>query len=732
MAIRWLMMNDPATPADNPDNTSAAAFPAPTPLPLLATSPVPDPTDPVPTPFIAQPPLVLPATTPVLDPMLSAPPALSVGASPNFVTCSDFSASIGELHQFLQDEIVSAVQAVTSALLTSQPAPTLQTPYMDNPAALLPCQPFLLSNTYQSYPHTSDILSIYDLPKLANPLWPGSTALEEPAPVLIEGFSVVKGPTTSTSNHQFIKAVPNFLTFGQLWVIYLLLRVSRPIYPLHQQAKRNLPCTMTILATNRSACLETRASALALTSDPVFRSMYASPVAASTHLGPASKVTLSLGHLPDCPKPTNSPCEFPSLCRPSHQSIALPHEAKVALQPQPHTAAPPPPQSRHIPAWSSGFPMWPSDSSRYLLAPAIIPASQLAPATLTFSSPLQVPLADLASAMLSSLQTLLPPAWPNTTIAAPLHPSNGCPSQYGTMQAASSYWTKALLNYLDHPFVDQLLGAIDHSVHLGYSVGTAPKPHSTRLLTIHHLSHPHLPHPQQLPLVNDGIATHFTMIHYASLTTVLEFVRDNQGCHLWKSNLTDAFWHVVTTLDDTRLLGFTFDRWFYMETGLTFRGQISPWLFNLSAEALHWILQSMMHHPVDHYLDDFFRAVPAAGNPGQPLHALALACLALGLQLVPQKTFWNHTKLEILSIEVDTVRQCVGIIIECCSRILDAIDNLLAQCSAHLIDWQHIAGLLQFVSLVVPHGKVYLRRLHDASKAAHRCHRPPYTLHLVR
>ncbi|KAJ1022897.1 hypothetical protein NDA13_004947 [Ustilago tritici] len=78
----------------------------------------------------------------------------------------------------------------------------------------------------QLYLHTSDTLGIYDLPKLTNPSWPNSTALEEPAPVLIEGFSIVKGPTTSTSNHQFVKAVPNFLTFSRLWVIYLSLRSS--------------------------------------------------------------------------------------------------------------------------------------------------------------------------------------------------------------------------------------------------------------------------------------------------------------------------------------------------------------------------------------------------------------------------------------------------------------------------------------------------------------------------
>ncbi|KAJ1603063.1 hypothetical protein NDA14_003284 [Ustilago hordei] len=95
--------------------------------------------------------------------------------------------------------------------------------------------------------------------------------------------------------------------------------------------------------------------------------------------------------------------------------------------------------------------MWPSNSFRHLPALVISPASQPASAALPFLSPLQVLLADLASATLLSLQILLPPAQPNTTLAAPLHPSNGCPSQYGTMQAASGYWAKVLLNYLDHP-----------------------------------------------------------------------------------------------------------------------------------------------------------------------------------------------------------------------------------------------------------------------------------------
>ncbi|CDW97774.1 hypothetical protein [Sporisorium scitamineum] len=109
---------------------------------------------------------------------------------------------------------------------------------------------------------------------------------------------------------------------------------------------------------------------------------------------------------------------------------------------------------------------------------------------------------------------------------------------------------------------------------------------------------------------------------------------------------------------DARLLGLTFNSCFYMEMGLTFSGHSTPWLFNLFAKALHWIVQSTTNHPVKHYLDNFFGATPALTPTNHhPLHALALTCQALGLQLAPSKTLWGQTQLKILSIEVNTICQ---------------------------------------------------------------------------
>ncbi|SOV04714.1 uncharacterized protein UDID_17171 [Ustilago sp. UG-2017a] len=564
---------------------------------------------------------------------------------------------------------------------------------------------------------------------------PAPTALVLPAPAPVSETSLPAPPS--------LPAAPshNFVASTRSSMLPTSREYKRDCPPPRPTTRSLQSHVMTTLGVTRSACRGTKASVPVPTSDLAFGNMCASPVAANTCRSTALE-TPSLRRLPDHSNPTRLP----------------PTRA--------------PPLSRNIPARSSGFPILLSDASGSQPAPVTISVSQPAPATPSSPDPLLVPSADRASAALTSLQTLHPPARPNTTVAAPLFHANGLSARYGTMQATAVNWSIALLTYPDRSFVDQLLGAIEHGIHLGYSgplrshgrfqavknlpmdakgkshirseiamrlqegrllevdpqqlhlvcspVGTVPKPRSSKLRTIHHLSHPRRPRPQQLPSVNAGIAPHFATIRYASLTTITEFVRENPSCRLWKSDLTDAFRHIVTTLDDARLLGFTFEGRFYMETGLTFGGRSSPWLFNLFAEALHWILQSTTTHPVDHYLDDFFGAVPAGTDPGQPLHMLALACSALGLQLAPQKTSWGETKLEILGIEIDTIQQCVGITHERRLRILDAIVGLLARRSARLIDWQRIAGLLQFVSQVVPHGKAYMRRLYDASKTAHR------------
>lgn len=251
-------------------------------------------------------------------------------------------------------------------------------------------------------------------------------------------------------------------------------------------------------------------------------------------------------------------------------------------------------------------------------------------------------------------------------------------------------------------------------------IGTVPKPHSTSFRTIHHLSHPCRPG-LKLPSVNTGIQLAFVSLQYKSLRPLIDFVCTSPGCWLWKGDLQDAFRNIVTCLSDARLLGFTFDSVSYRENALTFGGKSSPWLFNLYAEMVHWIVSSCLPPglPLNHYLDNFFRVVPAGEDSSRPVRLLALTCKALGLALSPSKTFFSTKKLEVLGIEIDTEALTIGITDTHRSSFLCTIQDLLQSNRVSLLQLQHISGLLQFVTQMAPLGRAYLGRLYAALRLAH-------------
>ncbi|SYW80117.1 uncharacterized protein UBRO2_03385 [Ustilago bromivora] len=168
-----------------------------------------------------------------------------------------------------------------------------------------------------------------------------------------------------------------------------------------------------------------------------------------------------------------------------------------------------------------------------------------------------------------------------------------------------------------------------------------------------------------LPSINASISPGFIRIWYKGLQDLLAFVSQNLGCLLWKGDLEDAFQHVMTAECDMHLLSFSYDGICYCENKLTFGGSSSPWLFNLVAMFLHWLVTACLptDWPINHYLDDTFSAIPVLHTVHAllPVHTLALAANALGLQLSPKKTFGASTKLEVLGVKIDTVAQTVGI-----------------------------------------------------------------------
>ncbi|SOV04182.1 uncharacterized protein UDID_17023 [Ustilago sp. UG-2017a] len=385
---------------------------------------------------------------------------------------------------------------------------------------------------------------------------------------------------------------------------------------------------------------------------------------------------------------------------------------------------------------------------------------------------LDVPSADRCLSLLFDLHQHLPPVRANTTLELDAFDPTTSLARIGSMQLQLPAWECLLLDYPDKRYRTQMAGMIQHGCLLGYDgplrqanrrvanlpidtdghahlhreitarlaegrltvvpatsalvespIGVVPKPRSIKLHTIHHLSHPRHPASSALPSVNAGINPSFICIQYESVRQLVDFVRSNPNCLLWKGDLEDAFCHVVTAESDAYLLSFQYDGVRYRENALTFGGSSSPFLFNLVAEFLHWVVASCLPNtwPVNHYLDDTFGAVPAkaAHLALLPVHALALASTALGLHLSVKKTFANLTCLEVLGIDIDSAAQTVGITSERRAHILSQCHHLLSRGTADLLDMQHIAGLLQFVSQVFLCGKAFLHRLYSCTRRRH-------------
>ncbi|KAJ1030725.1 hypothetical protein NDA18_001963 [Ustilago nuda] len=366
----------------------------------------------------------------------------------------------------------------------------------------------------------------------------------------------------------------------------------------------------------------------------------------------------------------------------------------------------------------------------------------------------------------------LPPPRPNTTLTLYAFDPTTLLACVGSMQLQQQAWERLLWDYPDERYRTQVTGMIHHGCTLGYDgplrqanrhvanlpidtdghahlrceiltrlgkgrltivpptsaliespIGVIPKPRSAKLCTIHHLSHPRRPASSTLPSVNAGIHPSFVRIQYESICQLVDFVWSNPNCLLWKGDLEDAFWHIVTAESDASLLGFQYDGTHYWENTLTFGGSSSPFLFNLMAEFLHWVMASCLPSSwlINHYLDDTFGAVPAeaADLSLLPVHALALASAALGLCLSAKKTFANLTRLEILGIDIDLAAQTIGITPERQAHILSQCCHLLCHGTANLLDMQQVAGLLQFVLQVFPCSKAFLCRLYNCTHHQH-------------
>ena len=78
-----------------------------------------------------------------------------------------------------------------------------------------------------------------------------------------------------------------------------------------------------------------------------------------------------------------------------------------------------------------------------------------------------------------------------------------------------------------------------------------------------------------------------------------------------KLDLKDAFHHIPVRTADWHLLGFHWGSKFFYLLVLAFGLKNTPYIFNIFAEALHWIILRHIPAALRHYLDDFLLIFPS-------------------------------------------------------------------------------------------------------------------------
>jgi Reverse transcriptase (RNA-dependent DNA polymerase) len=239
------------------------------------------------------------------------------------------------------------------------------------------------------------------------------------------------------------------------------------------------------------------------------------------------------------------------------------------------------------------------------------------------------------------------------------------------------------------------------------SVTRPRKPLKRRL--INHLSWPHG------SSVNDGIPDSEGHIRYEAFDQAVAAVASSgRGTLLAKLDLKEAFHHIPVRPTDWPLLGFAWQGSFYHAIVLIFGIKSAPYIFNLFAEALHWIIQRHIPAQLKHYLDDFLpifqpsTPLPIANKAVDWIEALGTS---LGLSFQHEKTLRPSTQTEYLGLELDTVAMEARLPADKLLYLRDLLQLWTDRRHCSLRDLQQLIGFLQFCSQVIPHSRAFLRRL---------------------
>ena len=225
--------------------------------------------------------------------------------------------------------------------------------------------------------------------------------------------------------------------------------------------------------------------------------------------------------------------------------------------------------------------------------------------------------------------------------------------------------------------------------------------------------------------VNDFINPKEFSLHYTSVDHAINICsRLGQGALLAKIDLENAFRQCPVRESDYHLLGMQWRGKFYYDKCLPFGLRSAPYLFNLVATALEWIIKEQSTSPyVIHYLDDYLFAGPA--NNSCCKHTLEMSksvCSHLGIKIKTEKCVGPTTRITFSGIEINTLSQTMRVPKEKLSELLIETSALIKRKKCKEREILSIIGKLSFAAKAIPAGRIFICRLIDTSMKTQKLH----------
>lgn len=212
--------------------------------------------------------------------------------------------------------------------------------------------------------------------------------------------------------------------------------------------------------------------------------------------------------------------------------------------------------------------------------------------------------------------------------------------------------------------------------------------------------------------VNDNILDDTARVSYLDVRDAArEFFFFPDTAVATVGDVESAFRLLPISPSEYRYLVFTWRGKYYIDTRLPFGIRSGPALYDAFGCILHHILERRCGYRIFRLLDDHNLPAPTLEEGRKFLATFLAVCTELGVPISREKLREPSHIFKFLGLLFDLAKRTVSIPPEKWMKMHLLLEAVSGHRSVHLKDLQRLCGFLNFASVVIPHGRAFLRRL---------------------